>query len=422
MGSIARAAAAALKRLAPPVLRAVAVGLPWTAIVLCLAIVIVPNFLDRRYYDGPESSHYDGARFFNPDGGISFSGPRRGGPRGGIAGYVVGWLSGTDGRPPWPDAIAVKQARPAPFAAPRGMKAIWVGHATVLVQAAGLNILTDPIWSDRASPVPFAGPERIARPGIRFEDLPKIDLVLVSHNHYDHLDIPTLKRLWQRDRPVIVTALGNDSLLAAHGIPSRALDWGEAASGADLTGKGGEWAVQCGNYEHCPDYRVHAVRSHHWTSRWGVDRNRALWSAFLVETRAGRIFFAGDTGAGNLEWADQARRLGPIRLAIIPIGAFRFAPGQMESDAHVGPGGAVTLFRRLGATSAIPIHWGTFRLSWEAWDTPPRMLELMLACEGIARKRFAPLRIGQEVMVPGTGEIAPDVPKRCDRKAIAALP
>ncbi len=404
------------------VMRGAGAGLLWIVILLCLAVVIVPTFLDRRYHAGPMSSHYDGARFFNPDGEIRFNGPG-GNQQSSPVGYLARWLTGSDGRPRWPDAVAVKPGKPMPFAAPRGMKATWVGHATVLVQAAGLNILTDPTWSDYASPFPPLGPKRVAQPGIRFADLPKIDLILISHNHYDHLDIPTLKKLWERDRPVIVTALGNESLLAANGITARGMDWGQSATGAELTGKGPEWAVvQCGQYEHCPDYRVRAIRSHHWSSRWGVDRNRALWSAFLVETRAGRIFFTGDTGAGDLRWADQARADGPIRLAIIPIGAFRFAPGQMEADSHIGPRTAVALFQRLGATTAIPIHWGTFRLSWEAWDTPPRMLALELACAGIARKRFAPLRFGQTIMVPGTGEIAPNVPRRCDRKAIAALP
>lgn len=403
------------------IMRRMGTGLLWIVILLCIATVIVPHFLDRLYYRGPVSAHYDGAHFFNPEGDAPFSGPGGGG-RDGVIGYFLRGLSGTDTRPRWPDAVAVKPMKPAPFAAPRGMRATWVGHATVLVQAAGLNILTDPVWSDHASPFPPLGPRRVAAPGIRFDDLPKIDLVLISHNHYDHLDIPTLKKLWARDKPVIVTALGNESLLAAHGIPARGLDWGQSATGAELTGKGAEWAVvQCGEYEHCPDYRVRAIRNHHWSSRWGVDRNRALWSAFLVETRAGRIFFAGDTGAGDMRWADQARAEGPIRLAIIPIGAFRFAPGQMEDDAHIGPRTAVTLFRRLGATTAIPIHWGTFRLSWEGWNTPPRMLELELACAGIARKRFAPVRFGRTIMIPGTADILPEVPRRCDPKAIAAL-
>ena len=139
-----------------------------------------------------------------------------------------------------------------------------------------------------------------------------------------------------------------------------------------------------------------------------------------MSTRAGNIFFAGDTGAGDMEWPGEAERMGPIRMALIPIGAFRFWPGQMESDSHIGPERAVQIFERLGASTAIPIHWGTFRLSYEKWDTPPRMLEQYLRCAGIERKRFAPLRIGQTIMVPGYSEV-PRGKGRCDRRAIVAL-
>lgn len=403
-------------RIIGKVARGAGAALLFLVVALCLTITILPPFLDRIYYQGPVSRHFDGARFFNPDGEISFSTP----PGSNRRGFIVRWLLGKDGRPPWPDAVAVKPARPAPFAAPRGMVATWVGHATVLVQAAGLNILTDPIWSDYASPFPPLGPRRVAQPGVRFDDLPKIDLIVISHDHYDHMDIPTLKKLWDRDRPIIVTSLGNDSILKAHGIPSTALDWGQSISGAALNGLGDRTVIQCENYEHCPDYRVYVLRNHHWSSRWGTDRNRALWSSFVVQTRAGNIFFAGDTGAGDMAWPEEAARLGPIRLAIIPIGAFRFFPGQMEADSHIGPGRAVQVFEKLRASTAIPIHWGTFRLSYEAWSTPPRMLELHLRCEGIARDRFAPLRIGQSIQVPGYSAV-PRGARHCDHRAIKAL-
>lgn len=396
--------------------RGIGVALLFLIVALCLAVTIVPAFLDRIYYRGPASGHYDGAHFFNPDGAIDIPAP----PGASRQGFIARWLLGADDRPRWPDAVAVKPARPAPFAAPRGMVATWVGHATVLVQAAGLNILTDPIWSDYASPFPPLGPKRVAQPGIRFDDLPRIDLILLSHNHYDHMDLPTLRRLWERDRPKIVTSLGNDTILKNAGIPAVALDWGGSVSGAALNGLAPQAVIQCGAYEHCPDYRVHVTRNHHWGSRWGTDRNRALWSSFVVETRAGNIFFAGDTGAGDMGWPIQARRYGPIRLALIPIGAFRFWKGQMQSDAHIGPVQAVEVFRRLGASTAIPVHWGTFRLSYEKWDTPPKMLELALRCAGIPRDRFAPVRIGQRVMVP-TVSAVPQAPKSCDERAIEAL-
>ena len=405
-----------MSRIIWKIVRGAGFALLFLIVALCLAITIIPPFLDRIYYEGPASAHYDGARFYNPDGEIRFSTP----PGRNRRGFIARWLLGQDDRPEWPDAVPVKPSRPPAFAAPKGMTATWVGHATVLVQAAGLNILTDPIWSDYASPFPPLGPRRITRPGIDFDDLPKIDLIVISHNHYDHLDLPTLKKLWQRDQPKIITSLGNDTLLRENGIPSIALDWGQSISGAALNGLGNDTVIQCENYEHCPDYRVHVLRNHHWSSRWGTDRNRALWSSFLIETRAGNIFFAGDTGAGDMAWPGQAARLGPIRLAIIPIGAFRFWPGQMEADSHIGPERAVEVFEKLKASTAIPIHWGTFRLSYEQWDTPPRMLELYLRCAGIERRRFAPLRVGQSILVPAYSSV-PHGRKRCDHQAIRAL-
>ena len=396
--------------------KGIGTALLFLIIALCLIVTIVPPFLDRIYYQGPVSRHYDGAHFFNPDGAIDIPAP----PGTSRQGFILRWLLGDDDRPTWPLSVGVKPARPAPFAAPRGMVATWVGHATVLVQAAGLNILTDPVWSDHASPLPPFGPKRVAAPGIKFDDLPKIDLILLSHNHYDHMDIPTLKRLWERDRPKIVTSLGNDAILRANGIPATALDWGRSISGAALNGLAPDAVIQCGNYEHCPDYRVHVTRNHHWGSRWGTDRNRALWSSFVVKTRAGNIFFAGDTGAGDMAWPAEAARIGPIRLALIPIGAFRFWKGQMQSDAHIGPIQAVEVFKRLNASTAIPIHWGTFRLSYEQWDTPPRMLKLAMGCAGLDATRFAPVRIGQSMLIPGVSPAA-RTPVRCDERAMRAL-
>jgi len=350
----------------------------WAVILLLLAAVFVPAFLDRIYYDGPHSGHYDGERFENPDGEIRFPAPPGVQPRRGN--LLTRFILGSDDRPPWPERVAVTRDRPPARVTGADMRATWVGHATVLVQAGGLNILTDPIWSDHASPFPPLGPGRVAEPGIAFDDLPKIDIVVVSHNHYDHMDLPTLRRLWKRDRPLIVTSLGNDTILKGAGVEAVALDWGGAA------------AVK--------GARVHVLRNHHWSSRWGRDRNRALWSAFLIETPGGNIFFAGDSGAGDFQWPAAARRYGPVRLAMIPIGAFRFYPGQMETSSHIGPEQAVELFGKLAPAQAIPIHWGTIRLSNEAWDTPPRMLDIYRRCAGVAADRFRALRIGEAIMVP----------------------
>lgn len=357
-------------------------GLLWTIVLLCLALIMLPHFLDRIYYRGPVSAHFDGAHFFNPDG--DDDGLPAGRTR---TGFIARRILGDSTQPPWPEHVAVQPSKPAARVDGAAMRVTWVGHATVLVQTGGLNILTDPVWSDRAGPFGF-GPQRVAEPGVRFEDLPKIDLVLVSHNHYDHMDLMTLARLWQRDRPIIVTSLGNDSVIGQAGVPARALDWGQRL------------AVR-------PDVGVTVTRNHHWSSRWFADRNRALWSSFVVQLPHGNVFFAGDTGLGDGKWPAEAAALGRIRLALIPIGAFRFEEGQMASGSHVGPRQAIRVWDGLGRPFALPIHWGTFRLSREAYDTPPRMLDAMLRCAGSDTARFAPVAIGVPVDVPALAAAGP---------------
>lgn len=338
-----------------------------------LAPLVVPPFLDRVYYRGPKSDHFDGRRFFNPDGDDNVTGGRH------LPRTAISFFLGR-GRKAWPDEVPVTPSRPPRRVAGEAMHVTWVGHSTVLVQTQGLNILTDPIWSQRASPFSFIGPKRARAPGIRFADLPRIDLVLVSHNHYDHLDLPTLERLWRRDRPLIVTALGNDTILGWHGIRSRALDWGQSVAIA-------------------PGITVKAERVHHWSSRWTADHNRALWAGFAVTLpEGGNLFFAGDTGAGDWSWPVAAARDGPYRLALIPIGAY--LPPEIMRSNHIGPVEAVRLFRMLGAGDALAIHWGTFQLSYEGIDDPPRLLRSALIEAGVDPARFRALEAGQGWDVP----------------------
>jgi L-ascorbate metabolism protein UlaG (beta-lactamase superfamily) len=321
----------------------VGAGLLWLVVLLCLAIAIVPEFLDARYYRGPVSDHFDGERFINPDGADDALAPPGG------TGTLLRYVTARDNRPIWPDRVAVSPAKPPARVDGDRMLATWVGHATVLVQTQGLNVLTDPVWSKSAGPFGI-GPTRVAEPGIRFADLPKIDLILVSHDHYDHMDLATLKQLWDRDRPLIVTSLGNDSVIGQTGVPAHALDWG------------GQIAVR-------PGVSVVVNRSHHWDSRWFADRNRALWSGFVVRLPGGNLFFAGDTGAGDFKWADQAASYGPIRLALIPIGAFRFTAGQMAAGSHVpstrsrsiAGSARRTRLRFTGERFASPMRAGTRR-------------------------------------------------------------
>ncbi len=350
-------------------LRWLGTALLFALVALSFAPTLVPPFLDRIYYSGPVSDHFDGRRFFNP----GTREPPRLDPRR----FFNRWVSGE--RAAWPESPPVRQTVPPPAVTGDGMRVTWIGHSTVLVQTAGLNILTDPIWSERASPFSFIGPKRVRAPGVRFEDLPRIQVVLVSHNHYDHMDLPTLKRLWERDRPLIVTSLGNDSILRGEGIESVTRDWG----GRVPIPGGGEVVV---------------LRNHHWGSRWGTDRNRALWSAFAIRTPQGNIFFAGDTGWGDGSWVREAARAGPYRLALIPIGAY--LPREVMRNSHVGPAEALDMFRVLAPRVALAVHWGTFQLSFEGMDQPAHLLADLRRRANVPAERFLATAVGQPFSVP----------------------
>ena len=226
----------------------------------------------NAYYQGPVSDHFDGVRFFNPG---------QAGPRG-------GWHSCAGSSPiaasSWPASF------PSPFAADRpparvdgdAVRVTYIGHASFLLQTRGKNILIDPVWADRASPFSFVGPKRVNPPGVAFDDLPKIDAVLVTHNHYDHMDVGTIGRLWQRFRPRIVTPLGNDTILkgAVPDLVADAVDWDAAV---DL----GDGLV------------VHAEPTQHWSARGTGDRSHALWASFVVQAGAKKIYCVGDSGFGT---------------------------------------------------------------------------------------------------------------------------
>ena len=322
------------------------------------------------YYSGPVSDHFDGTRFFNPEGAA---------PKGLAA--ALRWQFG-GGKARWPKTVSVPSVAPsAPRVDGDGLTITMVGHATMLIQTAGLNILTDPVWSDRASPFRRIGPRRVTAPGIAFDDLPKIDLVLLSHNHYDHLDLMTLGQLWQAHDPVVITPLGNDTILknAIPGLKVQAGDWGD-------------------NLSHGPA-RVHFEPCHHWSARGMTDRSMALWSAFVIETPAGRILHIGDTGYDSgRPYAGLAEKHGPIRAAILPVGAYE--PRWFMRDQHQNPAEAVAGFAASGAAYAVGHHWGTFQLTDEAREAPRAALAAALAAQGIAADRFRALSTGEAWSIP----------------------
>ena len=260
------------------------------------------------------------------------------------------------------------------------LRVTFVNHASVLIQGAGLNILTDPVWSRRVSPSRFAGPARHRAPGIAFDALPPIDAVLISHAHYDHMDLATLGRLRERDDPRFVVPLANGVHLAKVGAAAVELDWwGEQALSADAS--------------------VTLVPARHWSSRRLGDENRALWGGFVLHLPGGAVYFAGDTGYGDgAQFHEARRRLGPFRLALLPIGAYE--PRWFMRPQHMNPEEAVQAFGELEAAHALAIHFGTFQLTDEAHDAPVLDLADALARAGIEPARFRALGNGAAWEVP----------------------
>lgn len=328
----------------------------------------------NRYYGGPLSDHFDGTLFFNPDGR----------PPGRFADLLRWQLSG--GRTKWPAAwpSPFPQAKPDERVEGAALRITMAGHASLLIQTVGLNILTDPVWSERASPFTFAGPKRVNAPGIAFSDLPPIDLVLVSHNHYDHLDLATLRRLRKSHDPLVITPLGNDAIIcpAAPGIRLTAHDWGDRLD----VGKG---------------VKVHVEPAHHWSARGGRDRRMALWAGFVIETPGGKVYFAGDTGFhGGINYRLLAEKHGGFRLAILPIGAYE--PRWFMAPQHQNPEEAVQGMKLCNAAYAAGCHWGTFRLTDEPIEEPARKLGEALSAEGVAKERFRAMRPGETWDIPVT--------------------
>jgi L-ascorbate metabolism protein UlaG (beta-lactamase superfamily) len=325
------------------------------------------------YYEGPASEHFDGTRFFNP------APPNERG-----FGDFLRWQLS---RKPaaWPDQATIIPGKPPARVEGNRLQVTFVGHATVLLQTEGLNILTDPIWSERASPFSWIGPKRVRSPGVSFEDLPKIDVVIVSHNHYDHLDLATLDMLWKRDRPRIIVPLGNDTLLRREieGIAPTALDWMEA--------------VEVG-----PQVKIRAVPVQHWSARGVFDRSKALWAGYLIEAPGGPIYFAGDTGIGNSWWVDRTAALHPeVRLALLPIGSYE--PRWFMAYSHVNPDEALTVFEKLRARHALGIHFGTFPMADDGPDDAVKELSEALTRRAISADRFRTLETGAGWMVPPLG-------------------
>jgi L-ascorbate metabolism protein UlaG (beta-lactamase superfamily) len=253
--------------------------------------------------------------------------------------------------------------------------ATWIGHATVLLQVAGVNILTDPHFSERASPVSFAGPKRFVRPALSIAELPHIDMVVISHNHYDHLDAATVLKLSQQagGSPRFFVPLGNKPWFENLGIADVVeMDWWDRQEFKGL--------------------EVHFTPVQHWSARGLDDRYRTLWGGWYFKAPALRAFFSGDTGYSK-DFADIRARLGPVDFAMLPVGAYE--PRWFMASQHVDPAEAIRIHQDLGARRTLGIHWGTFELTDEPLDEPPRRLAAELAKAGVAPADFGVVRHGE---------------------------
>ena len=293
------------------------------------------------------------------------------------------WLmrTTTSRRGPWRDFTDTPPGPPPPVCVTDGrLRVTFVNHATWLIQMDGVNILTDPTWANRS--VAVVGPRRRRPPGLRFGDLPPIDVVLVSHNHQDHMDLPTLVRLQSAWRPAVYTGMGNARFLARQGISgARDLNWWQTAVIA-------------------PGVILTAVPARHSSGRGLLDGDRTLWCGFVIEGPSGSVYFAGDTGMGA-HFAAIAARFPGLRLALLPISGF--LPVWYMRERHLGPETAVEAFHELGASTAVPMHFGTFPNGDDAELQPATVLREVLAAAPDVAPHFVILDNGESLEVPPVG-------------------
>lgn len=311
----------------------------------------------NRYYAGPVTDHFNGSRFFNPGQASTDRSLRD----------IWRWRRSSQPAQ-WPTSVAIQPVMPEKNVA--GLSITMVGHATVLIQLAGMNILTDPVWSERASPVAWAGPKRVTAPGVAFENLPPIDVILISHNHYDHLDQATLRRLHAVHDPLMIVPLGNDRIIRRFLPNARIMV--------------GDWHDQIALNA---TFKVTLTPAHHWSARGVFDRRMALWSGFWLDTPEHKLWFAGDTAYGDgAIFHNLHARYGAPDVALIPIGAYE--PRWFMSGQHVNPHEAVRIYKDIHATQALGIHWGTFQLTDETIQAPKDALVAALMAEKCGLDQF----------------------------------
>ncbi|MDR0484021.1 MAG: MBL fold metallo-hydrolase [Alphaproteobacteria bacterium] len=354
--------------------------------VLLSVIVVVALFITSvlyqadvfagAYYKGPKSEYFDGVRFkrigIDETNKVNFSALQ-------AILHLTGIkkIEGLD-YPDWEkEEVIVNQAIPEPRVMGDEVRYYFINHSTVLIQTNGLNIITDPIYSNRAGAF-FMGPKRFHKPGIAFEDLPKIDVILLSHSHYDHFDSKTLKKLFKRDNPMVITPVGNDYLLRKinKNFRNTPLLWDESTKYAGL--------------------KFTLTKAYHWTQRGLFDANKALWGGFIIETPSKTIYFAGDTAFGNEDgkiFKEIHQKFPNIDLAFLPIGAY--LPVNIMKSGHTSPEEAVLIHELIQAKKSIAIHFGTFQLSAEKRLQPLEDLEIAKQKYSLKKEEFIGLKPGE---------------------------
>ena len=311
----------------------------------------------------PLSDHYDGKHFFNkaPIEHRNFI-------------DLLRWMM-EGGKKKWPEKVENKASPQFPQGVDKhDIHVTYVNHASFFIQYGGLNILTDPIFSERASPVSFAGPKRVRIPGVALEQLPQVHYVIVSHNHYDHLDIPSLKDLNRKFHPQFLVPLGDAQLLKSEGIENVVeLDWWQSFV---LQGRGEIQLVPC----------------QHWSARGLFDRFESLWGAYLIKIDAVKIVFVGDAGYSD-DFKSLYKKVGAIDLSIIPIGAYE--PRWFMKAFHMNPDEAVQAHLDMQSRYSLASHFGTFQLTNEGIDDPPKDLRESLKNRGLSSESFPVLEVGQ---------------------------
>jgi L-ascorbate metabolism protein UlaG (beta-lactamase superfamily) len=335
-------------------------------IIIFLGLIFVGWIFSAPAYHGPVSDHFDGKKFFNP-GGMEAKGFKD----------LMKWLSNRQ-QGEWKE-LKDTEFGPPPAEKVEGDSIVvtFVNHSTFLIQTQGLNILTDPVWCERASPVPFAGPKRMRPPGIRFEDLPGIDIILLTHNHYDHLDINTMKRLSAEFGPKIFCTLGVGQYLERKGIGNiTEMDWwDEIRIDSSLS-------LLC-------------TPAQHFSGRGMFDRDRTLWAGFALQTSKGSIYYSGDTGYGDF-FKEIAQRISPVRLSFLPIGAYK--PAWFMSPIHTSPADAVRIHQIIKSPKSIGMHFGTFPLADDGMEEAEEDLKIALEKEGIPEGEFIVPEEGAKIL------------------------